>query len=140
MMTFSQPLKDYDASSTRELSVLSTIELGSSTSTLPNPSFSNQGNRKRKTTANTWVHARDPKGSEPARCERKNEKIYYCKYCVDPTYSTTVSTTFRYHLLSTHGIELDTNEHPIKKQRDSLIKDAFAKAGAVNTMKQSVKE
>jgi hypothetical protein len=44
------------------------------------------------------------------------------------------------HLLNTHGIELDTNEHPIKKQRGSLIKDAFAKAGAVNTTKQSVKE
>jgi hypothetical protein len=139
-MPFSLPLKDYDASSIRELSVLSTVEPSSSTSTPLNPSFSSHGNRKRKTTANTWVHVRDPKDSEPPRCARKNEKIYYCKYCVDPTYSTTVSTTFRHHLLNTHGIELDTNEHPIKKQRDSLIKDAFAKAGAVNSTKQSVKE
>jgi hypothetical protein len=139
-MAFLPPLKDYDASRTREPSVLSTAELASSTSTLPNLSLSNQGNRKRKTTANTWIHARDPKGSEPARCARRNEKIYYCKYCVDPAYSTTVSTTFRHHLLSTHDIELDANEHPIKKQRDSLIKDAFAKAGVVDTVKQSVRE
>jgi hypothetical protein len=139
-MTSSSPPKDYDAYRTRELSVPLTVDVAPSTSTRPNSSLSNQGSRKRKTTVNTWTHAREPRGSEPARCARRNEKIYYCKYCVDPTYSTTVSTTFRYHLLSIHGIELDTSEHPIKKQRDSLIKDAFAKAGVVNTVKESAKE
>ena len=138
-MAFLPPLKDYDASRTRELSASSTAELGSSTSTLPNPSLSNQGNRKRKTTANTWIHARDPKGSESARCARRNEKIYYCKYYVDPPYSTMVSTTFRYHLLSTHSIKLNANKHPIKKQRDSLIKDAFTKASIINIVKKLVK-
>ncbi|KAJ0139804.1 Uncharacterized protein HZ326_17300, partial [Fusarium oxysporum f. sp. albedinis] len=70
--------------------------------------------RKRKTTANTWAHAREPLNSEPSRCGRKNEKIYYCMHCVSPTYSTTVSTTFRNHLLKIHGIELEAHEHPIK--------------------------
>ena len=107
MMSFPPPLEDYDASSVRGSSVLSTAELGSSASTLPNPTFRSQGSRARKTTANTWTHARDPKDSEPVRCARKNEKIYYCKYCIDPPYSTTVSTTFRYHLLSTHGMAID---------------------------------
>lgn len=92
--------------------------------------------RKRKTTANTWTHAREPVDSEPARCGRRNEKIYYCKHCQDPTYSTTVSTTFRNHLLKVHGIELEAHEHPVKKQRDCLIQDAFAKAGEVHAVKQ----
>lgn len=139
-MASSSPSKDYETYPARESSVPLTADLGSSTSTLPNSSLSNQGSRKRKTTANTWTHARDAKASEPSRCARRNEKIYYCKYCISPAYSTTVSTTFRHHLLSTHGIELDTNEHPIKKQRDSLIKDAFAKAGVANTVRQSVNE
>lgn len=119
----------------------STIELASSTiPTILDPSFSSPQIRKRKATANTWVHAREPKGSEPARCGPKNEKIYYCKHCTDPTYSTTVSTSFRYHLLTVHRIELETNEHPVKRQRDGLIKDAFAKAGEINTTKRVVQE
>ncbi|RKK06589.1 hypothetical protein BFJ65_g18487 [Fusarium oxysporum f. sp. cepae] len=95
--------------------------------------------RKRKTTANTWAHAREPLNSEPSRCGRKNEKIYYCMHCVSPTYSTTVSTTFRNHLLKTHGIELEAHEHPIKKRRDRLIQDAFAKAGDMHAAKQLAK-
>ncbi|KAJ0126239.1 Uncharacterized protein HZ326_30653, partial [Fusarium oxysporum f. sp. albedinis] len=95
--------------------------------------------RKRKTTANTWAHAREPLNSEPSRCGRKNEKIYYCMHCVSPTYSTTVSTTFRNHLLKIHGIELEAHEHPIKKRRDRLIQDAFAKAGDMHAAKQLAK-
>jgi len=130
-----------NVSSNRELSVLSTtIELDSTSNALE-VSTTSRKTRKRKTTANTWDHAREPRGSEPARCPRKNEKIYYCKYCESPTYSTTVSTSFRYHLLHTHGIELEAKEeHPIKKQCDNLIKDAFAKAGEVTAMKQLVRD
>ncbi|OBS17625.1 hypothetical protein FPOA_11942 [Fusarium poae] len=72
--------------------------------------------RKRKTTANTWAHAREPLNSEPSRCGRKNEKIYYCMHCI-------------------HGIELEAHEHPIKKRRDRLIQDAFAKAGDMHAAK-----
>jgi hypothetical protein len=120
----------------------STIELRSSPTSAPlDPSdTSGRKTRKRKSTANTWAHAREPQNSEPARCPRKNEKIYYYIHCRDPTYSTTVSTTFRRHLLKTHGIELVTHDHPIKKQRDNLIQDAFAKAGEVNTAKQVARQ
>ncbi|KAM3547150.1 hypothetical protein MY1884_009705, partial [Beauveria asiatica] len=31
-------------------------------------SSSDRPSRKRKTTAHTWAHARDPAGSEPSRC------------------------------------------------------------------------
>lgn len=96
--------------------------------------------RKRKTTANTWAHAREPQDSEPVRCPRKNEKIYYCMHCTDPVYSTTVSTTFRHHLFKVHGIELDAQDHPIKKQRNSLIQDAFAKAGETISTRHLLKQ
>lgn len=84
----------------------------------------------------TWEHTREPQGSEPVRSGKKNERVYYCKYCVNPFYSTLVSTTFRNHLLKEHHIELESAElHPIKKARDSLLKDAFAKAGKINTVR-----
>lgn len=97
--------------------------------------------RKRKTTANSWAHAREPLNSEPSRCGRKNEKIHYCVHCVNPTYCITVSTTFRFrnHLLKDQGIEVEAHQNPIKKQRDRLIQDAFAKAGEVHAAKQLAK-
>lgn len=58
---------------------------------------------------------------------------------INPPYSTTVSTTFRKHLPKSHGIQLEAPDHPIKKQRDSLIQDAFAKAGEAHATKQSVR-
>ncbi|KAG7415018.1 hypothetical protein Forpi1262_v016824 [Fusarium oxysporum f. sp. raphani] len=122
--------------------VSSSSELPSSTSPAPQIASSSNGRttRKRKTTANTWAHAREPQNLEPARCPCKNEKIYYCMHCIDPTYSTTVSTTFRHHLCKVHGIELDSHDHPVKKQRDSLIQDAFAKAGEVSAAKRLMRQ
>ncbi|KJZ67979.1 hypothetical protein HIM_12633 [Hirsutella minnesotensis 3608] len=61
-------------------------------------------------------------------------------HCINPTYSTTVSTTFRHHLFKVHGIELDAHDHPVKKQRDSHIQDAFAKAGEVSAAKQLMRQ
>jgi hypothetical protein len=125
---------------------VSASELCSSSIVSTNPRFASgdvqeRMARKRKTTANTWAHAREPLNSEPSRCGRKNDKIYYryCMHCASPTYSTTVSTTFRNHLLKIHGIELEAHEHPIKKRRDCLIQDAFAKAGEVHAAKQLAK-
>lgn len=48
-----------------------------------------------------------------------------------------MSTTFRHHLLKVHGIELEAELHPIKRQRDNLIQDAFTKARHIAASKQS---
>lgn len=139
-MACQQSFTASDVSGNRASPTSSTTDPGTITSDPPTSSSASRQTRKRKATVNTWVHAREPKGSEPVCSARKNEKIYYCKHCEDPTYFTTVSTTFRYHLLNTHSIELETQEHPLKKQRKSLIKDAFAKAGEISAVRQSVKE
>ncbi|KAF4310451.1 ribonuclease H-like protein [Botryosphaeria dothidea] len=134
-MAYQQISRASNVSGNRASPTLSTVDPGTITSDPPTSSSANRRTRKRKATANTWVHVREPKGSEPVRSARKNEKIYYCKHCEDPTYFTTVSTTFRYRLLNTHGIELEAQEHPLKKQRKSLIKDAFAKAGEIDAVR-----
>ena len=85
-----------DASCERETSVVPSITTSDSASTA-------RKTHKRKCTANTWEHTREPQGVEPERCSRRKERIYYCKYCVSPSCSTVVSTTFRNHLLKEHG-------------------------------------
>ena len=77
----------------------------------------------------TWQHSREPKDDEPKRGGRRNEQIYYCKYCTSTPYSTWVSTTFRNHLSKTHSIKVVIQTHPVKKARTSLLRDVFAKAG-----------
>lgn len=96
-----------------------------------------RSSRKRRTTSSVWAHTREPRSAEPIRCGRKNERIYYCAYCNDLSYSTIVSTTFRHHLLKVHGIELEAELHPIKRQRDNLLQDAFTKARHIAASKQS---
>jgi hypothetical protein len=78
------------------------------------------------------------KALEPARAGPRKERIYYCKYCV---YSTYVSTTFRLHLSNAHSIEVEKPKiHPVKKACASLLKDAFAKAGSMDTVQLELQE
>jgi hypothetical protein len=57
---------------------------------------------KSRTALATWAHTRTPKGDEPAI--RGSSKILYCKYC--ETYSSPVTTNFRSHLRTKHGIHV----------------------------------
>ena len=98
--------------------------------------------RKRSRTAKgTWEHTRKHGDSEPERGGPRNNLLYYCKYCMSPSYSTYVSTTFRNHLMKVHSIEADTSSaHPIKKAHVSLLREAFAKAGHNDTIKLNANE
>jgi hypothetical protein len=77
----------------------------------------------------TWQHSQEPKGDEPKYEGRRNEQIYYCKYCTSISYSTWALTTFRNHLSKTHSIEIVIQTYPVKKAHISLLRDVFAKAG-----------
>ena len=137
---------DSTASTDCELSVIASIESSSqppeTTSTETQSDSSTFTKRKRvRTTDATWEHARKPQGSEPERSGPKKDLVFYCKYCINPSYSTYVSTTFRHHLLKAHSIEVESSvTNPVKKARTSLLKDAFAKAGQINTVKLQLHE
>lgn len=130
------------ASSNRELSVVASVESSSEPAETPKTLSSISQKRKRvRTTDSSWKRTCNPQDSEPERAGQKKDLVYYCKYCVDPSYSTYVSTTFRNHLLKVHSIEAESLEaHPVKKARTSLLKDAFAKAGHINTVKLQLRE
>jgi hypothetical protein len=89
----------------------------------------------------TWEHSREPEGDEPICGGKRNDLVYYCKYCTAITYSTYVSTTFRNHLSKAHSIEIvNQTVHPVKKARTSLLRDVFAKAGQSGIMKLDGRE
>ncbi|EKG09170.1 transposase-like protein, partial [Macrophomina phaseolina MS6] len=128
--------------SSSSFSVVESIESSSEQTETPKTLSSTSSKKRRaRTTDSTWEHARRPQSSEPERGGQKKDLVFYCKYCVSPSYSTYVSTTFRNHLLKVHSIEVKCSEaHPVKRARNSLLKDAFAKAGHVNTVKLQMRE
>src|SRR6266480_3548699 len=121
------------AASDCELSVVPSTE--NSSESIKTPISSTLPKQKRTRTADsTWKHTWEPQGSETERAGSRNNLVYYCKYCDEPSYSTYVSTTFRNHLLRVHSIDVEsTRTHPVKEARMSLPKDAFAKAGHADT-------
>jgi hypothetical protein len=125
-----------------ELSVVTSIESSSDPTETPETLSSTSQKKQRDCTAKTtWEHTRKPQGSEPERAGPRKERIYYCKYCVKPPYSTYVSTTFRNHLSTVHLIEVESSKiHPVREARASLLKDAFAKAGSIDTVKPELQE
>ncbi|TKA66974.1 hypothetical protein B0A49_12347 [Cryomyces minteri] len=107
----------FDASRDREATVVTSIECSAEPTETSEALSSTTKSKKRKrvTTANTtWEHTRKPQGAEPGRVGRKHELIYYCKYCGNPPYSTTVSTTFRNHLYKQHHIQVDHESFPAR--------------------------
>src|SRR6516164_5299471 len=89
-----------------ESSILSTLDSelhscdGSSSS---NPSI--KAKRKRSVAAiSTWDHARPPKSGEAERSSNARDKLWWCSYCINPTYSCASTTTARNHLRKVHGI------------------------------------
>ncbi len=57
---------------------------------------------KSHTATVTWAHTCEPRGEEPAT--RNNKHLLYCSYC--ETYSNPVTTNFRAHLCTHHGIHV----------------------------------
>ena len=98
--------------------------------------LSTPSQKRSRTAESTWEHTRKPQDSEPERAGKRKNLIYYCKYCSTPPYSTYVSTTFRLHLTRVHSIEVESSRiHPVKRARTSLLREAFAKAGKIDSVK-----
>jgi len=77
---------------------------------------------KSRTALATWAHTRTPKGDEPAI--RGSSKILYCKYC--ETYSSPVTTNFRSHLRTKHGIhvtEVSSSETVVAEKLQILYRN-----------------
>jgi hypothetical protein len=85
----------------------SEIDSSSFAPSITQDSIETASKKSRKRSAiETWAHTREPKDGEPER-PGKN-LIFYCKYCLDPPYSATASNSFRYHLKTIHGVEVES--------------------------------
>ena len=64
-----------------------------------------ESKKSRKRSAHTtWAHTRTLQDQEP-EYQGKN-RLFYCKYCIDESYSTLVSIFFRHYLLLKYGIRV----------------------------------
>ncbi len=70
---------------------------------------------KGKKTANgTWSHTRHHFPNEPER--HKNHVLLYCKHCpLDSTYASEITTNFRTHLRTKHGIVVEKQQNAISQ-------------------------
>lgn len=85
----------------------SEIDSSSFAPSITQDSIETASKKSRKRSAiETWAHTREPKDGEPER--RGKNLIFYCKYCSDPPYSATASNSFRYHLKTIHGVEVES--------------------------------
>lgn len=91
--------------------------------------------RKRTPTATeTWPNARKPKDGEPEK-QGKN-RIFYCKYCSDPPYSTFASNSFRAHLNSKHGIKVESTPGPVQSATLDQLQQLYIRAMSTGQTQQ----
>lgn len=74
----------------------------------------------------TWKHAREPTSEEP-RVQGRN-RIFYCKYCENPTYGIASSSGFRNHLEKKHQIFVEEPTRKVETQTRVILQDYYDKA------------
>src|SRR5947208_7810174 len=62
----------------------------------------------------TWDHARPAKVGEAQHSSNGRDKIWWCSYCVNPTYSCASTTTARNHSRKIHSIIVVVEESKAK--------------------------
>jgi hypothetical protein len=130
-----------------ESSVLSTLdsELYScdrspGSSQFPNNSFT-KAKRKRSIAAiSTWDHARPPKTGEAERSSNGRNKLWWCSYCANPTYSCASTITARNHLKKTHSIVVQVEESKAKQLRSEKLENIFNKMELTQETKRQTEE
>lgn len=82
--------------------------------------------RRRLRAQETWDYFRPAEG--PEAIFQNDQRLWYCKRCRDPVFSTTVTTTARRHYLRTHGIDIGQPELAQAQARQRSIEVAFSQA------------
>ena len=109
-------------------------------SQFPNNSFT-KAKRKRSIAAiSTWDHARPPKTGEAERSSNGRDKLWWCSYCANPTYSCASTTTARNHLRKTHNIVVQVEESKAKQLRSERFKNIFNKVELTQETKRQAEE
>jgi len=94
-----------------------------------------ESKKSRKRSAHTtWAHTRTPQDQEP-EYQGKN-RLFYCKYCIDESYSTPASTSFRHHLLSKHEIRVEATPGPIQTAALEQLQQLYTRAMSLGQTQQ----
>ncbi|KAK9334683.1 hypothetical protein V1521DRAFT_150226 [Lipomyces starkeyi] len=95
----------------------------------PSEGSSASYSRKRKLTAMTTLdYSRPAKPDEPVRSTDGRNRIFYCKLCLNPSYSCQSVTSARYHLSHSHQIKATDMETKAKRLRENRLQNIWAMA------------
>jgi hypothetical protein len=98
--------------------------------TIPDPSDIRSKKDKRRTVFSTWNHIRLPQNGEPEFKEKT--RIFYCKYCQNPSYGCQNSFLFRNHLTKNHNIDIQPQDRQIQISTLFKLQDLYDKAASSN--------
>ncbi|KAK9349635.1 hypothetical protein V1523DRAFT_176480 [Lipomyces doorenjongii] len=80
----------------------------------------------------TWDYSRPAKPNEPERSTDGRNRIFYCKLCLNPSYSCQSLTSARYHLSHSHQIKVTDTETKAKRLRENRLQNIWAVAEEKN--------
>jgi len=81
---------------------------------------------RKRTALATWDHTRPPHNLEPEY--KGKDRIFYCKYCENPSYGCQSSSSFRNHLLRKHDIDIQPESYQIQVFSLLKLQDLYDKA------------
>ncbi|KAK9327699.1 hypothetical protein V1520DRAFT_30194 [Lipomyces starkeyi] len=76
----------------------------------------------------TLDYSRPAKPDEPVRSTDGRNRIFYCKLCLNPSYSCQSVTSARYHLSHSHQIKATDMETKAKRLRENRLQNIWAMA------------
>jgi hypothetical protein len=111
---------------------MSSIADSSFLSPLPTQEPSDIESRKsrKRTALATWDHTRLPCNSEPEY--KGKDRMFYCKYCENPSYGCQSSSSFRNHLSKKHDIDIQPESRQIEASSLLKLQDLYDKAAHSN--------
>ncbi|KAJ8102358.1 hypothetical protein POJ06DRAFT_249498, partial [Lipomyces tetrasporus] len=74
----------------------------------------------------TWDYSRPAKPNESERSTDGRNKIFYCKLCLNPSYSCQNLILARYHLSHSHQIKVTDTETKAKRLRENRLQNKWA--------------
>ncbi|KAK9320273.1 hypothetical protein V1517DRAFT_329795 [Lipomyces orientalis] len=99
---------------------------------MPNTPTPPEGSSSLLTAITTWAYSRPGKPNEPKRSGDGRNRIFYCKLCLNPSYSCQSLISARYHLRHSHQIRVADTETKAKRLREDRLQNIWAMAEEKN--------
>jgi hypothetical protein len=83
-----------------------------------------EAKKRRRRAEKTWENFREPTGDE-LKTAKDGQRLMYCQLCLNPRYSTAITSNAQNHMVTQHNIEVMEKESQAKLSRQSSLSLAF---------------